>query len=346
MKFDFVIGNPPYQVANSAGTAEGNRTMPVYHLFMEAAYEVGDKTLLITPARFLFDAGKTPKDFNQRMLKSPHFSVMSYYVDSAAVFSSVEIKGGVAITYNDKTKERKPIGIMLPFIELFPIVDKVQNSDGFTSLSSLFYPKYAYHFLQRIYDDKPNLIGCMSDVHKFDLESNVFDLMPDAFVTQATNANESFACIYGRTANQRAKRFIEEKYISYPENYNYFKVFVAISNGSGNFGETLSSPFVGQPKEGNTVTFLSIGKFEDSISAHNLLKYLKTKFLRSLLNALKITQHNPAPVWNLIPVQNFTPESDIDWSKSIAQIDQQLYRKYGLTEEEISFIETHVKEMT
>ena len=65
-----------------------------------------------------------------------------------------------------------------------------------------------------------------------------------------------------------------------------------------------------------------------------------------MLGILKITQHNPAPKWKYVPMQDFTSMSDIDWSKSISDIDQQLYAKYGLDENEIEFIETHVKEMS
>ena len=75
------------------------------------------------------------------------------------------------------------------------------------------------------------------------------------------------------------------------------------------------------------------------------MKYIKTKFARTLLDILKVTQDNDRGVWKMIPLQDFTPSSDIDWSKSIHEIDLQLYRKYGLSVEEIEFIETHVKEM-
>ena len=77
-----------------------------------------------------------------------------------------------------------------------------------------------------------------------------------------------------------------------------------------------------------------------------MLKYIKTKFSRTLLGILKVTQHNHKGTWKYVPLQDFTPNSDIDWSQSIADIDRQLYRKYGLTDAEIEFIETHVKEMT
>ena len=73
--------------------------------------------------------------------------------------------------------------------------------------------------------------------------------------------------------------------------------------------------------------------------------YLKTKYARALLGALKVTQHAASAVWAYVPLQNFTSDSDIDWSQSVAGIDRQLYAKYGLDDEEIKFIESHVKEM-
>ena len=81
------------------------------------------------------------------------------------------------------------------------------------------------------------------------------------------------------------------------------------------------------------------------IQANNLYKYIKCKFTRTLLSILKITQANTSQKWLKVPLQDFTPNSDIDWSKSIHEIDLQLYKKYGLSDEEINFIETHVKEM-
>ena len=75
------------------------------------------------------------------------------------------------------------------------------------------------------------------------------------------------------------------------------------------------------------------------------MKYVKSKFARTMLGILKITQHNPPEKWKYVPLQDFTVNSDIDWSQSVAGIDRQLYVKYGLDEQEIEFIETHVKEM-
>ena len=96
---------------------------------------------------------------------------------------------------------------------------------------------------------------------------------------------------------------------------------------------------------GFTETFISIGAFDEELEAQNCLKYVKSKFARTMLGILKVTQHNPREKWIYVPLQDFTPQSDIDWTKSIPEIDQQLYAKYGLDEKEIAFIEENVKAM-
>lgn len=96
---------------------------------------------------------------------------------------------------------------------------------------------------------------------------------------------------------------------------------------------------------GYTRTFIGIGAFSTFFEAQSALKYVKGKFSRAMLGVMKVTQDNNPEKWKYVPLQDFTPTSDIDWSKPIPEIDQQLYAKYGLDEKEIEFIETHVKEM-
>lgn len=90
---------------------------------------------------------------------------------------------------------------------------------------------------------------------------------------------------------------------------------------------------------------MHFGPFQEKSDAIACLTYIKTKFFRAMLGVLKVTQNTPKSVWSKIPLLNFTSTSDINWNASIADIDQQLYKKYGLSQEEIDFIETHVKEM-
>lgn len=100
------------------------------------------------------------------------------------------------------------------------------------------------------------------------------------------------------------------------------------------------------PLVGYTRSFIGIGSFDREFEANACFKYIKSKFARTALGILKITQDNNKDTWKYVPLQNFTLESDIDWSVSIAEIDKQLYKKYNLTQEEIDFIESHVKEMS
>ena len=96
---------------------------------------------------------------------------------------------------------------------------------------------------------------------------------------------------------------------------------------------------------GFTHTFLGLGGFDSKEEAESALKYIKCRFARALLGVLKVTQYLNADKWKYVPLQDFTPASEIDWSQSIPDIDRQLYAKYGLDENEIAFIESHVKEM-
>jgi len=118
-KFDFCISNPPYQddVEN-----RGDRANPLYHKFMDMAYKIADKAEIITPARFLFNAGQTSKSWNEKMLSDPHFHVLKYEPDSKKFFRNVDIKGGVAITIRDETKNYGAIKTFSAYPELNSIL--------------------------------------------------------------------------------------------------------------------------------------------------------------------------------------------------------------------------------
>ena len=122
-------------------------------------------------------------------------------------------------------------------------------------------------------------------------------------------------------------------------------MLVPKSNGSGTLGEQVSSPMLGSPMLGYTYTFIGIGNFKNKLSAENCMKYIKTKFARVMLGVLKITQDNTPEKWRLVPLQDFTSNSEIDWTRPVHEIDQQLYKKYDLSQDEINFIETKVQAM-
>ena len=341
MKFDFVIGNPPYQ---NELTGESNTATPIYHSFMDAAYELSDKTLLITPARFLFNAGYTPKDWNKKMLNDEHLKVISYMPNSADVFTGVDIKGGVAITYHDKQRVFGAIRIFTRYKEVNEILRKVLSHEPFVSLNTIIVTSFAYHYTKVLYDENPLLAGRASKGHDFDIQSNAFSVFPEVFFDSIPD-KEDYIRILGREGKNRCWKYIKRKYVTKVSNLDTYKAFFSKATGSGQFGEILPDAIMGRPGDGATVTFLSIGNFCNIDEAKNCVTYTKTKFARTLLSALKVTQDNTPGKWEYVPLQDFTAASDIDWTKSISEIDQQLYAKYGLDEAEIAFIETHVKEM-
>lgn len=342
MKFDFVIGNPPYQ-EEKKGTSDS----PVYHYFMQEAYKLGKVSELITPARFLFDAGKTPKPWNKKMLNDKHFNVLFYAENSKNIFPTADIKGGIAITVRDEERSWKPIKIFTKYDELKPILQKVTDRKDFLPLSTIVFAPESYKLSQQALDDFPEITSLMSKGHSTDLTSNLFDKLAALTLLQVDNpkAQQGFSRIFGLKNKERCFLMIKSKYLIPIPSFSAYKIFLPKSSGSGTFGERLTKPVIGAPNVAHTQSFISIGSFQSEQEAVNLSLFLQTKFARALLGVMKATQDNKQQVWKFVPIQDFTPSSDIDWAKPVSDIDQQLYAKYGLSDDDIQFIETRVKEM-
>jgi hypothetical protein len=327
MKFDAIVGNPPYQ-----GATDTNFANPVYHLFIDSAINMTPNYVcLVHPARFLFNAGATPKEWNRKMLNDKRLSVMMYEPESQKLFSGVDLKGGVCVTLWRKNYSGKGLeGLFIVQPELRSIIEKVGPGDfntivsprGETKLTISLDPKYP------------------KDLR---VAPNYFERFPEIFIKNMDSKN-SIKVLGLENGNKRTERFIEPKLIN-DLKLDKWKVFMPKAIGSGAFGEAMSELLIGEPKTCCTYTFLQVGAFESKEQAENCIKYLKTKFTRALLGTLKITQNNSSDVWKNVPLQNFTKKSTIDWSKSISEIDHQLYKKYNLIKEEIAFVEENVQPM-
>lgn len=343
MKFDVVIGNPPYQEETEGQSSSSN---PIYNYFMDESFRLADQVCLVTPARFLFNAGQTPKKWNKERLSDPHFKVPYYEQDSSKVFVNTDIKGGVAIIYRDRNKILGPIDIFITIPELAKLYKTVFKSSNFgESLSKIIYPRTSYKLTKKLHEDYPKVHEYLSCGHDFDLSSNIFERLDFIFFDKKPKDGFEYIRILGRYNNQRMFKWVRKDYIIDHPNLEKYKVFLPKSNGSGAIGEVLSTPLVGEPLVGGTETFMSFGAFDTKFEAEACLTYIKTKFARAVLGILKITQDNPVGVWKFVPLQNFTNKSDIDWTQSIPDIDRQLYAKYKLSQEEIDFIEAKVKAM-
>ncbi len=338
IQFDAVVGNPPYQGENDYN----DRKPPIYNFFMDLSSYISNQYCLITPARFLFNAGHTPKAWNRKMLLDPHFKVVRYYSRSKDVFDSVDIKGGVAISLRNKNISFGSIKTFTAYDKLNGILSKVLNNKEMSSMRKVVSSQGIYRFSDTLFKIHPEVANVSGSGTGAKIVSKVVELLPNVFLETPNAPN--FVQIIAKGAHGRITRYIKKDYLQDNEYLNTFNVALPESNGTGPF-EAFSTPFIAYPQMGVTDTFISIGMFTSETEALNLLSYVKTKFLRAMLGVKKATHHNPKDTWEYVPLQDFTDKSDIDWSKSISEIDKQLYAKYNLDESEIAFVESMIKTM-
>jgi len=364
MKFKTIIGNPPYMEPSDVN----KRQNPIYHYFYDTAEELSDMYVLISPGRFLVHAGLSnkQKEITDKMLNDEHVKIAHYYNNSKEVFpNNVDIKGGVAIILRDISKKYKPIGFFSVYPELETIRHKVIThktfiKDGFPKIMS---SQGLYKFTDKLFEDFPYASRLQGRGTGSKIASNNFNKLTEAFSETEPADKSGYLKILGlvkgkqidekdlthkhkQSNNRRVVKWIASKYVQETDSLNFYKVFITAANGTGDLGEELSTPLIGEPKMGHTDTFLSIGKFNTKDEAEACLKYIKTKFVRAMWGLLKVTQNGPKYTWANVPLQDFTSKSDINWSKSVEEIDQKLYKKYKLTEDEIAFIERMIKPMS
>lgn len=312
---------------------------------MDAASTVSGEYLLVTPAKFLVDAGITPKQWNQRMLGSTHHRVIKYYDDSSNLFTSgVAVAGGIVITQYNTLAEYTPIGKFTASNESERIVDMVTGSDGYMGLDTVIRIPAKFN-LQELYAEHPELASRISS-HGRDklIRTNYFDRFPEIFPTVKPVDGCEYVGIYGASKHNTARtsgayRYVKKKYIAADDSMGMgsltcYKVLIP---EAWNRGE----PIEARPYETYTQTYYSIGN-PSAEANHNCRKYLMTDFVWFMLRTLKKTQHNSIRTWRNVPVQDFTENSDIDWSRTIPEIDKQLYKKYHLPESSVQYIREHM----
>ena len=364
MKFKAIVGNPPYQEVG----LNNNKAEAIYPYFYDIAERITGINALISPARFLFNAGLTPKVWNQKMLTDEHICVVRYFHDSADVFPNTNINGGVAIVMRNMSVKFNPIGMFIPNSTLrgiaqnFSATSSNLDSIGYGGRSDLkfndmfltAFPNTKELILAHLKADHPE-ISELAPNEEYELKSSSFARTPYAFVSEQPEDSTKYYKILGIENGQRIWKWVLKDYLSprYPDNNNIdkYKIFISKADGAaGQIGKPIPArivgkPMLGEPGSSSTASFISLGNFDTKEEAENLMKYVQTKFARVLLGVLKVTQDITPAKWSYVPMQDFTSNSDIDWSKSVAEIDAQLYAKYGLTDEEIAFIESMIKPM-
>ncbi|WP_156812196.1 LPXTG cell wall anchor domain-containing protein [Alloscardovia criceti] len=220
MKFDFVIGNPPYQ-EDRKGTSK--TALPIYHQFIDGCQGVSDVIELITPARFLFNAGRTPKEWNQKMLNDEHLKVVEYEPDGSKIFPNTEIKGGVVITYWDEKKDFGAIEVFTIYPEMNNVLKKVLPYVRTSSFKDLGFVASKFD-INNLVEDYEQYSG-----HERRMSSNVL-----SFECFHGSPEADDVCVYGIYNKKRNKRYINSRYVdSTDSNLNQYKVVIPKADGNG-----------------------------------------------------------------------------------------------------------------
>lgn len=339
MKFDAIVGNPPYQVMDGGAGASAK---PVYQYFVDTAKKLGPNYLsMIMPARW-YAGGKGLDDFRESMLKDTQISDLFDYTNSADLFSNVNIAGGLCyfLWNHDYTGD----------CHIRNILWNKRISEGYRKLSDhnvFVRNNVAYDIIKRIREKKAISINNNAASYGHFAVRGYFSIPSYERGSSEKKANDDVILM-----SSEGKGYYYKKKITDKENilHLYKSVITyAMSGGNkpssdGNY-QVVSSLQVLSPNEVCTETYLVLGAFKSKLEAQNLCTYVKTKFLRFLMLQALSSIHITRDSFQFVPLQDFTSKSDIDWSKSVAEIDKQLYKKYGLTEEEKKFVEGMIKEM-
>jgi site-specific DNA-methyltransferase (adenine-specific) len=332
MQFDVIIGNPPYQLGQSGGEAIGSFAMPIYHKFIEAAKRLEPRYLMmVTPSRW-FAGGRGLDDFRQEMLADRRLRCLVDYPDSRDVFPGVDIAGGVSYflwdsSWKDKCKVTTIIGgvagpTLSRYLDDYDILVRYNE---------------AVSILKRV-------LGSSSGGSFDSLASQVAPIQPFSIRTNFRGAPSSKGMANPVLIYQNGGTgFIERDEI--PRNADWvdqWKVF--LSGTSSEHGgqadkkgtrRVFSLILIGGPGTACTETYLVAGRFNTEAEAKNFGAYLRTKFVRFLVSLRTNTQHLYSERFAFVP----RLPMDREWT------DKKLYRKYGITEEEIAFIEKVIRPM-
>lgn len=341
VKFGAVVGNPPYQKE-----LKGTSDKQIYNLFMDIGYCISDLAVFISPGKFLFNAGKTPKKWNSKMLNDKHLNVIRYESDSKKFFPDIALSSSIVITVRDTKRISHPIIKFYPDEIIREIVNKVSNHNEFEPITNIIYLQSKFN-TKKLFEDNPQIkekIGTERRLITSILQKNL-----DIF---HSHPSKDSVKIYGNdNKGILTHRYINKIYLdSEQHNLRGRKVIIAATNGAaGNLGNDnpriIGEPIIIEKNSGFTQTFISIGNFESKCEINRLNQYMKTKFARFMIGTLKATQRLNKEVFYNLPLQDFTNNSDIDWTKSIDEIDEQLFNKYNLTKEERNHIKSSIKDM-
>lgn len=340
MKFDAIVGNPPYMEMDGGAQASAR---PIYQHFVSTAKSLKpDYLSFIMPTRW-YAGGKGLDDFRDEMLDDIHIETLYDCITPESIFPNTNIRGGVCyFLWNAKYDNRKDLSTVITLENgKEPVIAK--RNLKFDDLNIFIRYSTALTILDKIQNMAQHYMDAyISPRRPFGIDANI--VTSTWFSTKRKNDND-LVCIgkgqtYGYIANDKVNQHRE--WIS------PMKLFTPRANNIGTeLNDDNLNTFIGEPNTICTESYIMIGA-ELNLNAETLAslsKYLKTKFARFMHSLAKASQDATSKTYRFVPLQEFSSKSDIDWSKSVRAIDRQLYAKYGLSDEEIDFIEDKIKPM-
>lgn len=341
MKFDYIIGNPPYQEQISDESGNSSLSKQLFPAFIQAAIETGaDKIALITPSRW-FAGDAQDKSFvklREFIQDNNHIRTMYNYKNAKEVFPNTEIKGGVNYFLYDKRYKGK-----VRFVNVEKDEERTEIRNLFEEgLDIIISDAVNYSILSKVKEYR-NFVSLTA----ITTGRNAFGIIGKAEVVEEVSQSDKFDGAIELRCKNNIIRWTERKYISKGlDIVDKYKVYISKSAGSpGKDMKIIGMPYLGGKKSVCTDSLFPIGKFETKEEAENLLLYMKTKFLRYIVSIVKMSQNVTQIVYKFVPMQDFSSKSDLNWNVSVELLDKQLFEKYGFTQDEIDIIQTSVKEM-
>lgn len=342
MKFNAIVGNPPYMEMDGGAQASAR---PIYNQFVEIAKKIYPQYMtMIMPSRW-YSGGKGLDEFRDNMLNDSKISILHDFLNPEQVFPKTNIRGGICYFLWDKAynNQESLIKVVTHQINTDPITVyrtlKTEHSDTFIRHG------VAISIVEKVssYTNFESLTKYVSVLRPFGFRGYFTDDV--RFNSSNKGLVDPIIC-YGKG---KKIGYVERSEISVRKEWiDRYKVYIPRANNIGTeLNDDNLNSFVGEPKTICTESYLVLGaNLElDVTKAENLKKYLFTKFTRFQHSLAKASQDATSKTFQFVPLQDFTSTSDIDWSQSVAEIDRQLYAKYGLSEEEVAFIEGMIKGM-
>lgn len=325
MKFDAIVGNPPYQQMDGGNGASAS---PIYNYFIEQSKRLEPKYLsLIVPARW-YAGGKGLDDFRYNMLTDNRLSVIHDFPETSECFTNINIRGGICYFLWDKNHKGECCIVNHKDGKILDETTRPLLESKLLEKGNIAFIRYnkAIDILRKVQAFNENTMEELVSARKpFGLATNFKD-----FELQMTKEKDIYLYRFGDNGYISINDI--EKNRDWVYKYKIFEPYA--SPGSDDYPHlVLSKPIVAPPNTACTETYLVIAPSDDEIRTRNIAKYMETQFFRFMLILLKNTQHITQKVYSFVPQQDFTKE----WT------DEKLYEKYGISEEEIAFINTMVK---